>query len=84
VLHTGQFVFRKGSLSDVCFGSGCQGSILLVGWCIFVNCRKPPLFDTPFVGKQLRQTQLREKLGINIVGIWEAVKFLGSHPGYHS
>lgn len=35
---------------------------------------------TPLVGKTLRETQLREKLGINIVGIWERGKFLGSHP----
>ena len=36
--------------------------------------------DTPFIGKSLRETQLREKLGINIVGIWERGNFLGSHP----
>lgn len=36
--------------------------------------------DTPLVGKTLRETQLREKLGINIVGIWERGNFLGSHP----
>lgn len=36
--------------------------------------------DTPLVGKTLRETQLREKMGINIVGIWERGNFLGSHP----
>ncbi|MEO1021969.1 MAG: NAD-binding protein [Bacteroidota bacterium] len=36
--------------------------------------------DTPLVGKTLRETQLREKLGINIVGVWERGKFKGSHP----
>ncbi len=35
---------------------------------------------TPLVGKTLRETQLREKLGINIVGVWERGKFKGSHP----
>lgn len=35
---------------------------------------------TPLVGKTLRESQIRERLGINIVGIWERGKFLGSHP----
>lgn len=37
-------------------------------------------FNTPLVGKSLRESRLREDLGINVVGIWERGKFLGSHP----
>ncbi len=37
-------------------------------------------YDTPLVGKTLRESQLREKTGINIIGIWERGQFLGSHP----
>lgn len=36
--------------------------------------------DTPLVGKTLRDSQIRERLGINVVGIWERGKFQSSHP----
>lgn len=37
-------------------------------------------YNTPFVGKTIRESQIRENLGINVVGIWERGEFLGSHP----
>lgn len=37
-------------------------------------------FNTPLVGKTVRESRIREDLGINVVGIWERGKFLGSHP----
>ncbi|MEX2478361.1 MAG: NAD-binding protein [Gracilimonas sp.] len=37
-------------------------------------------FNTPLVGRTVRESRIREDLGINVVGIWERGKFLGSHP----
>ena len=36
--------------------------------------------DTPLVGKTLRDSHIRERLGINVVGIWERGTFQSSHP----
>ena len=36
--------------------------------------------DTPLVGKTLRDSQIRERLGINVVGIWERGTFQSSYP----
>ncbi len=35
---------------------------------------------TPLVGKTLKESQLREKLGINVVGLWERGTFLNPEP----
>ncbi|MDZ7716639.1 MAG: NAD-binding protein [Balneolaceae bacterium] len=37
-------------------------------------------YQTPLVGKTLRESKLRERMGINLVGIWERGKFLKPHP----
>lgn len=37
-------------------------------------------FGTPLVGKTLRESRLREDMGINVVGIWERGKFLNATP----
>jgi Trk K+ transport system NAD-binding subunit len=37
-------------------------------------------YDTPLVGKTLKESRLRERMGINLVGIWERGKFLKPHP----
>ncbi len=39
-----------------------------------------PAHRTPFVGRTIRETQLREKLGINIAGIWERGRVLAPTP----
>ncbi len=36
--------------------------------------------QTPLVGKTLRESKLREKLGINVVGLWERGKFVKPEP----
>ena len=36
--------------------------------------------NTPFIGQTIRHTKLREKTGVNIVGIWERGKFIHSRP----
>ncbi|MFH5883382.1 potassium channel family protein [Halalkalibaculum sp. DA3122] len=37
-------------------------------------------YQTPLVGKTLKESQLREKMGINLVGIWERGQFIKPHP----
>ena len=37
-------------------------------------------YGTPLVGKTIRESQLREKLGVNIVGLWERGKFVKPTP----
>lgn len=37
--------------------------------------------ETPLVGKTLKESQLREKLGINVVGLWERGTFKNPEPG---
>lgn len=37
-------------------------------------------YKTPLVGKTLRESKIREDLGLNVVGLWERGDFKGSHP----
>lgn len=37
-------------------------------------------YATPLVGKTLKESRLREEMGINLVGIWERGKFQKPHP----
>ena len=37
-------------------------------------------YETPLVGNTLKESELRERTGINLVGIWERGKFLKPHP----
>lgn len=76
VLHMGNLLGR--ALSRRVLGQDAR--VHTVGRLGDVVIAEATAFDTPFVGKTLRETQLREKLGINIVGIWERGTFLGSHP----
>lgn len=36
--------------------------------------------DTPLVGRTLKESKLREQMGINLIGIWERGEFLKPHP----
>jgi Trk K+ transport system NAD-binding subunit len=37
-------------------------------------------YDTPLVGKTLKESKIRERFGINVVGVWERGDFKSSHP----
>jgi Trk K+ transport system NAD-binding subunit len=37
-------------------------------------------YQTPLVGKTLKESRLREQMGINLVGVWERGKFTKPHP----
>lgn len=76
VLHMGNLLGR--SLSRRTLGQDAR--VHTIGRLGDVVIAEATAHDTPFVGQTLRETQLREKLGINIVGIWERGNFLGAHP----
>jgi voltage-gated potassium channel len=39
-----------------------------------------PIHGTPLVGKALRESGLRQQMGINVVGIWDRGRLLPAHP----
>ncbi len=39
-----------------------------------------PVLNTPLAGKTIRETGLREMLGINVVGVWEQALLKPAHP----
>lgn len=39
-----------------------------------------PVQNTPLAGLMIRQTQLRQKLGVNVVGVWERGRLLPAKP----
>jgi Trk K+ transport system NAD-binding subunit len=76
VLHLGNLLGR--ALSRRVLGQDAR--VHTIGRLGDIVIAEATAYDTPLVGKTLRESQLREKLGINIVGIWERGHFLGSHP----
>lgn len=76
VLHMGNLLGR--ALSRRVLGQDAR--VHTIGRLGDIVIAEATAYDTPLVGKTLRESQLREKLGINIVGIWERGHFLGSHP----
>lgn len=39
-----------------------------------------PVHNTPFVGKTIRETRLREHVGVSIVGVWDGGSLVPAHP----
>lgn len=39
-----------------------------------------PVHNTPFVGKSIREMQLREDLGLNVIGVLEQAQFVPARP----
>ena len=39
-----------------------------------------PIHKTPFVGKAIRDTRLRETVGVNVVAVWARGRLLPAHP----
>ncbi|HUP42529.1 MAG TPA: NAD-binding protein [Thermoanaerobaculia bacterium] len=39
-----------------------------------------PVHGTPLVGRTIRDTRLRQTLGLNIVGVWQRGRLLAAHP----
>jgi Trk K+ transport system NAD-binding subunit len=45
-----------------------------------VQIAELPAGDTPFVGLTLRETRLRERTGLNVVGLWERGRLQPAYP----
>lgn len=39
-----------------------------------------PVHGTPYVGKKLRETQLREATGVNVIGLWREARLYPARP----
>ena len=76
VLHMGEILGRALSRRTL----GQDARVHTVGRFGELVIAEATTFMTPLVGKTLKESRLREDLGINVVGIWERGKFEGSHP----
>jgi Trk K+ transport system NAD-binding subunit len=76
VLHMGNLLGRALSRRTL----GQDARVHTIGRLGNIVIAEATAHDTPLVGKTLRESQIRERLGINVVGIWERGKFQGSHP----
>ena len=76
VLHMGNLLGRALSRRTL----GQDARVHTIGRLGNIVIAEATAHDTPLVGKTLRESQVRERLGINVVGIWERGKFQGSHP----
>lgn len=76
VLHMGNLLGRALSRRTL----GQDARVHTIGRMGNIVIAEATAHHTPLVGKTLRESQIRERLGINVVGIWERGKFQGSHP----
>lgn len=76
VLHMGNLLGR--ALSRRILGQDAR--VHTIGRLGNIIIGEATAYETPLVGKTLKESKIREKLGINIVGIWERGNFLGSSP----
>jgi len=76
VLHMGNLLGRALSRRTL----GQDSRVHTIGRMGDIVIAEATAHDTPLVGRTLRESQIREKLGINVVGIWERGTFQGSHP----
>ena len=76
VLHLGNLLGRALSRRTL----GQDARVHTIGRMGDIVIAEATAHDTPLVGRTLRESQIREKLGINVVGIWERGTFQGSHP----
>ena len=76
VLHMGNLLGRALSRRTL----GQDARVHTIGRLGNIVIAEATSHDTPLVGKTLRESQIRERLGINVVGIWERGKFQASHP----
>lgn len=76
VLHMGNMLGRALSARTL----GQDARVHTIGRLDELIIAEATAYETPLVGKTIRESQLREKLGIHVVGIWNRGNFLSSHP----
>ncbi len=78
VLHMGEILGRSISRRTL----GQDARIHPVGRFGELVIAEAITFNTPLVGKTIRESKIRETVGINVVGIWERGYFNSSHPDH--
>ncbi|GAA4297367.1 potassium channel family protein [Nibribacter koreensis] len=63
----GNFLSRRASGGDAC--------ALVIGEFKSLQIAEATVIRSPLVGLTIKETQLREKIGVNVVGVWERGKF---------
>jgi len=76
VLHMGNILGRALSRRTL----GQDARVHTVGRFGKLVIAEATTYDTPLVGKTLKESKIRELFGINVVGIWERGDFSSAHP----
>lgn len=76
VLHMGNILGRALSRRTL----GQDARVHTVGRFGELIIAEATTYDTPLVGKTLKESKIRELFGINVVGIWERGDFASAHP----
>ncbi|MDZ7805926.1 MAG: NAD-binding protein [Gracilimonas sp.] len=76
VLHMGNILGRALSRRTL----GQDARVHTVGRFGKLVIAEATTYDTPLVGKTLKESKIRENFGINVVGVWERGHFSSAHP----
>ncbi|MAO66515.1 MAG: potassium transporter TrkA [Balneola sp.] len=76
VLHMGNILGRALSRRTL----GQDARVHTVGRFGKLVIAEATTYATPLVGKTLKESRIREDLGINVVGVWERGSFQSAHP----
>lgn len=76
VLHMGNILGRALSRRTL----GQDARVHTVGRFGKLVIAEATTYATPLVGKTLKESRIREDLGINVVGVWERGNFKSAHP----
>ncbi len=76
VLHLGNLLGRALSIRTL----GQDARVHTIGRLNNLIIAEATAYSTPLVGKTIRESRLREDLGVHVVGVWNRGTFKGSHP----
>jgi Trk K+ transport system NAD-binding subunit len=60
--------------------SGCDQPAHVIGRFDTLIFAEAPVAETDLVGKQVRETAMRQTVGVNILGVWERGTFMNASP----
>ncbi|MCK5741559.1 MAG: NAD-binding protein, partial [Chlorobi bacterium] len=61
---------------------GCNASATTIGDFENLIIAEAPAMGTPLIGKTLPELQLRNKIGVNVIGFWDHGDFIDAGPDY--
>lgn len=76
VLHMGNLLGRALSIRTL----GQDARVHTIGRLNNLIIAEATAYATPLVGKTIRESRLREDIGVHVVGVWNRGTFKGSHP----